>query len=508
VTERLFLDPPRNGEGDRREAVVEGVRPSTGLSWGPLHQPSAGPPPRSGEDLWRRISLRFLPFADAASADLPLPRLLRLSLFQVSVGMTLVLLNGTLNRVMIVELGVPAWAVALMIALPLLFAPARALIGHRSDHHRSALGWRRVPYIWFGTLLQFGGLALIPFALLLMSRPDVAGIGTAAALAAFLMTGAGLHTAQTAGLALATDLAPDHARPRAVALLYVMLLAGMVLTAFLIGGALRDFTPTKLVQLVQGAAVLTLVLNLIALWKQEARRPAFREPAPSFRDAWTHFTAEPGTARLLVAVGLGAAAFSMQDALLEPYGGELLGLSVGGTTELTGLWALGNLFGFAHAARQLGQGADPHRIAGLSGVVGLVAFVATLFAAPLSAALLLYAGAALIGLGAGLFMVGTLTAAMALSRDGLSGIALGAWGAVQASAAGLAIAIGGIARDLIGSAATEGALGGTLATRATGYGAVYLTEILLLFATLVALGPLVRREIAPPARFGLSQFPT
>lgn len=459
---------------------------------------------------WSRVATTWLPFADAASADLPLPRLLRLSLFQVSVGMTLVLLNGTLNRVMIVELGVPAWAVALMISLPLLFAPARALIGHRSDHHRSVLGWRRVPFIWLGTMLQFAGLALMPFALLLMSRPDVAAVGTVGALFAFLLTGAGLHTAQTAGLALATDLAPEDARPRAVALLYVMLLAGMVLTAFVIGGALRDFTPTRLIQLVQGAAVVTMVLNLVALWKQEARRPRtiHNRPAPRFDEAWRRFTAETGTPRLLVATGLGAAAFSMQDALLEPYGGELLGLSVGGTTELTGLWALGNLLGFAHAARQLGTGGDPHRIAGLGGVIGICAFLSVLFAAPVQGALLLYAGATLIGLGAGLFMVGTLTSAMALAKDGNSGIALGAWGAVQASAAGLAIAVGGIGRDLIGGAAAGGAFGSTLATRATGYGAIFVLEVVLLFATLVALGPLVRREIAAPGRFGLSQFPT
>ena len=100
------------------------------------------------------IDSRFLPFADAASADLPLHRLLRLSLFQVSVGMALALLNGTLNRVMIVELNVPVWLVSTMIALPLLFAPFRALMGYHSDQHRSVLGWRRVPYIWFGTLLQ------------------------------------------------------------------------------------------------------------------------------------------------------------------------------------------------------------------------------------------------------------------------------------------------------------------------------------------------------------------
>src|SRR5664279_1911761 len=94
---------------------------------------------------WIRISPRFLPFADAATPELPLGRLLRLSLFQVSVGMAAVLLIGTLNRVMIVELGVPAWIVASMLALPLLFAPLRTLIGFRSDQHRSVLGWRRVP---------------------------------------------------------------------------------------------------------------------------------------------------------------------------------------------------------------------------------------------------------------------------------------------------------------------------------------------------------------------------
>jgi hypothetical protein len=92
---------------------------------------------------WARLGPRFLPFADAATPDLPLSRLLRLSLFQVSVGMALVLLIGTLNRVMIVELGVSAGLVGTMISLPLIFAPFRALIGFRSDTHTSALGWRR-----------------------------------------------------------------------------------------------------------------------------------------------------------------------------------------------------------------------------------------------------------------------------------------------------------------------------------------------------------------------------
>jgi len=470
---------------------------------------------------WNRLGTRFLPFADAATEDLPLGRILRLSLFQVSVGMAAVLLTGTLNRVMIVELGMSASLVAVMVSLPLLFAPLRTLIGFKSDHHASLLGWKRVPYIWFGTLLQFGGLAILPFALLVMTGGGTgpAFIGHMGAVAGFLLVGAGMHTTQTAGLALATDLAPEHARPRVVALLYVMLLIGTMISAIVIGRLLTNFTPTRLVQIVQGAAALTMILNVIALWKQEARNraaTAVRAIQPAFREIWAVFIARPKTMRLLVTVGLGAAAFTMQDVLLEPYGGQVLGLSVGATTALTALWAVGMLSGFAYAARNLGEGGgDPHRLAGFGGVAGIGAFLLVLFAGPLHSVALLEIGATFIGLGGGLFSVGTLTAAMAISDeealDGRTGLALGAWGAVQATCAGLAIAVGAFARDLVSNAAIAGRLGPTLAGPSTGYAFVYSTEIVLLFATLIALGPLVRNDTTQPVagstRFGLTEFP-
>ena len=467
---------------------------------------------RPASSFWQTLGTRFLPFADAASTDLPLGRLLRLALFQISVGVAVVLLNGTLNRVLIVELGTPTWIVALMIGLPLLFAPFRALIGHRSDHHRSVLGWRRVPYIWFGTLGQFGGLAIMPFALILLTRPDTFAIGVAASSLAFLLTGAGMHVTQTAGLALATDLASEDKRPRVVALLYVMLLIGMVLAAFTIGNLLRDFTATKLVQVIQGAALLTIVLNIIALWKQEPRTRSTRsagQDSPAFTAVLADFTSQPQAKRLLAAIGVGAMAFAMQDALLEPYGGEILGLAVGSTTALTGSWALGALVAFAHSARKLAGGADPLRLAGLGAVVGIAAFLMALFAAPLGSVPLLFVGAGLIGFGTGLFSVGTMIAAMQLARDGASGLALGVWGAVQASAAGLGVALGGMIRDGMTWVAMHDGVGATLANRATGYATVYLLEVVLLLAALIALGPVVGRS-RPLAsrRFGLGDFPT
>ncbi|MGB7373936.1 BCD family MFS transporter [Pontixanthobacter sp.] len=473
----------------------------------------------SSVNFWQSVGARFLPFADAASNTLPLARILRLALFQVSVGIAAVLLNGTLNRVMIVELETPAWVVALMIAIPLLIAPFRALIGYRSDTHISVLGWRRVPYIWFGTMAQFGGLAIMPFALVLLTRPDTFPVGLGACCLSFLLTGAGMHVTQTAGLALATDIAAEDKRPSVVALLYVMLLAGMMLAAFTIGNLLADFSTTRLVQVIQGAAALTIILNIAALWKQEARHTALITADivnPGFFTMWASFTGQPNAKRLLLAIGVGAMAFAMQDALLEPYGGEILGLSVGSTTSLTGAWALGALIAFAFCAKRLPGGSDPLRLAGFGVVAGVVAFLITLFAGPLAMPPMLFAGAAAIGFGTGLFSVGTMIAAMSLAQDGSAGMALGAWGAVQASAAGLGIALGGLIRDGMTQIAMSSAMGTTLADRGTGYSAVYTLEVVLLLITLLVLGPIVGQAIgfnqskSSAARRGLElqEFPT
>jgi BCD family chlorophyll transporter-like MFS transporter len=467
---------------------------------------------------WLHVGPGFLPFADAASAELPLGRLLRLSLFQVSVGMAMALLVGTLNRVMILELGVPAWLVAAMVALPVLFAPLRTLIGFRSDTHRSHLGWKRVPYLWFGTLMQFGGLAIMPFALLVLSGDGQgpAWVGLVGASLAFLLVGAGMHTTQTAGLALATDLAPEATRPRVVALMFVMLLVGMAASSIAFGLLLSPFGQLKLVQVIQGAGLLTMVLNLIALWKQEARNPTATRhdaPRPDFKASWRAFVREGRNRRYLVAVGLGSAAFSMQDIVLEPYGGEVLHLAVGATSLLTALLATGALAAFALAARQLQRGSDPHRLAAFGGLVGIGAFAAVIFAAPLESATLFRIGSLFIGFGGGLFSVSLLTVAMGLERPDRIGLAIGAWGAVQATCSGLAIAFGGALRDVVAGLATQGALGEAMALPSVGYSVVYHLEILMLFATLVVLGPLVRpgaaRGDAPhPVRpFGLAEFP-
>ncbi len=468
---------------------------------------------------WNSVGTRYLPIADATSAELPLARLLRLSLFQVSVGMSVALVVGTLNRVMIVELGVSARLVAIMVALPLVFAPARALIGFRSDTHVSVLGWRRVPYLWIGTMLQFGGLAIMPFALLLLSG-DGGGhappwAGPFAAGCAFLLTGAGLHTVQTVGLALATDIAPERSRPQVVTVLCMMLLVGVLASSLVFGVLLARFSEMRLIQVIQGAAVATVLLNGCALWKQEPRAASVprdaADPSPGFADAWRLLGRTVQARRRLWVVGLGTVAFSLQDVLLEPYGGQVLALPVAATTALTALLAAGGLCGFGVAFRCLGRGMDRYRVAAIGALVGLAAFAAVSFAAPVQSAALFAFGVALIGGGGALFAVGTLSGAVDAAGGASAGLALGTWGAVQAFAAGAAIALGGLLRDAVATLSAQGALGDTLTGPAVGYQAVYALEVALLFATLVVIGPLVRFASHPPAaalgRAGLTVGP-
>ena len=444
------------------------------------------------------LGTKYLPFSDVATPDVPLRQLLRLSLFQVTVGMALVMLIGTLNRVMIVELAVPATLVAVMLALPLLFAPFRTLIGYKSDVHVSALGLRRIPYIWKGTLCQFGGFAIMPFALLVLSGYGEAvdaprWIGLSSAALAFLLVGAGLHIVQTVGLALATDLVKEEDQPKVVGLMYVMLLLGMVVSALVFGALLENYTPGRLIQVIQGCAVTTVTLNIIAVWKQETRsreraaQMKLATPQP-FQEAWTELTQTAGVMRLLVVICLGTFGFGMADVLLEPYGGQALGMSVADTTKLTALFATGTLLGFGLASRLMSRDTVPVNLAMTGAGVGIPGFAMIIFASMGGGVFSFIVGTFLIGLGTGLFGHATLTATMRAAPKERVGLALGAWGAAQACAAGIGVALAGAVRDLV--VGLQGPTGNTIQTP---YNVVFLIEVVALLAAVAVIWPMLKR---------------
>ena len=468
-----------------------------------------------------KISKNILPFSDAGSVNFSLYQLLRLSLFQISVGMATVMLAGTLNRVMIVELLVPASLVAIMIAIPVLIAPLRTFYGHKSDTYKSFIGWKRIPYMWFGSLFQFGGLAIMPFAIIILSGDQTVGpswAGEVLVAIAFLFTGIGMHITQTVGLALAADRATKENRPRVVALLYFMFLFGMGISAVVIGILLADFSKLRLIQVVQGSAVLTLILNLVAVWRQEQIiiNQQKNDKSEKFFLSWKKFISDRKTNSLIWVVFWGTLAFSMQDVLLEPYGGQILGLSVSETTNLTGVWALGALLGLALAANNSKKTVSSVSNAMTALLIGIVGFSAIIFSSPMQFPFLYFLGTLFIGFGTGLFSVSLLIIAMALSsKTNLgSGFILGSWGAAQAIGAGLGIAVGGILRDVVNKIALSGYLGSTFENNSIGYIFVYHLEILFIFITLIVLGMLSqeinKRKIKDHDQksFGLTEIPS
>jgi BCD family chlorophyll transporter-like MFS transporter len=297
---------------------------------------------------------------------------------------------------------------------------------------------------------------------------------------------------QTVGLALATDLVPERDQPRVVGLMYVMLLVGMAASALIFGWLLRDYSPLRLIQVIQGVAVVTVALNLLCLWKQEPRdrtRAMQTGPQPEFRSAWAAFASRAGAVRLLVVIGLGTAGFGMADVLMEPYGGQVLGMSVAQTTQLTAVLAAGGVLGFGLASRVLMQGADPTRFASLGALVGVPAFAAVIVAAFVQITPVFVAGTFLAGFGAAVFSHGTLVAAMRAAPREQVGLALGSWGAVQATAMGIAVMLGGVARDVLMAA------GGPEMPPQFAYVPVFAFEMLLLVLALVVAAPVLRARI-------------
>jgi MFS transporter, BCD family, chlorophyll transporter len=270
--------------------------------------------------------------------------------------------------------------------------------------------------------------------------------------------------------------------------MYVMLLVGMIVSAFAYGALLEAYSPGRLVQVIQGTAVVTIVLNGIAMWKQEARnraRAQTPQPVTSFSQAWARLAARPGVLRLLVVIALGTAGFGMADVLLEPFGGQVLQMTVAQTTRLTVVLAFGSLLGFGLASRWLGRSV----VAATGAAVGVPAFLLVLVSAlALSVPLLLVATLA-AGFGAGLFGHGTLTATMRSAPRDQIGLSLGAWGAVQTTAAGVAIAIGGVIRDAMLL------MPGEVIASAGPYIPVFALEVGLLALALIAAWPLVRKAV-------------
>ena len=439
-------------------------------------------------------------------------KVLRLGLFQFGMGLTLAPITGTLNRVLIDNLRISAALVAFLIAIHYFVSPIRALIGYRSDQGRAKGRWR-TPYIVAGAILTFGGLANAPISLLLLSGQGSLPFSIALVVCTliFLAYGVGVNIVETAYLALVSDLTPPKERGRVLAVLWMMLVLGTIVSSVLLGNLLLDYSDERLIAILKSSAVAFILLTFLSLWKQERLRPdgtviGFHDTITvrmSLGDSLRLLGSQRVLRRLFVVLFIATAAFASHDVLLEPYGGQVLKMSVSATTRLTGLWGLAMLLAIPAAGWLLWRGFSPVLPIVLGCAVGALGFLIVSVASDAALVTPFRSGVWLIGMGRGLFIVGSVALVMALSDRNHAGLFLGLWGVMQALAQGVGAVGGGLARDLAQSWTGGVVLGYTFVYGAAPFGLL----IALLIIITQRLGRQVQAGAAASPWSGLQDIP-
>ena len=441
-------------------------------------------------------SSRPLPSRPGAGLGL----ILRLGLVQAMLGSIVVLTTSTINRVMVVELALPALVPGLLVALHHAVQATRPRMGYGSD-----VGRRRTPWIVGGmAVLGLGGFgAAVGTA---WAATD-AFAGLVLAALSFVAVGLGVSAAGTSLLALLARQVDPPRRATAAAVVWVMMIAGFAMTAGLAGRFLDPFTPTRLVAVSGTVSLLAVAIAAAALWRLETVAPATAVPAanrqqflPALRQVWS----EPEARRFTIFVFVSMLAYSTQDLILEPFAGLLFGLTPGQTTQLSGVQHGGTLAGMLLAALA------GRRIGGLSTgslqswtvggcLASAVALLGLVFAGALAPHWPLHANVFALGAANGAFSIAAIGSMMGLAgqgREQREGTRLGLWGAAQA--------IGFAAGGLFGAAASDVARA-LLGSPGAGYASVFLLEAAMFVAAaaLAARITLVRRDTpVPAAAFG------
>jgi BCD family chlorophyll transporter-like MFS transporter len=379
--------------------------------------------------------------------------IVRLGLVQTALGAIVVLTTSTLNRVMVVELALPAMLPGVLVALHYAVQVLRPRLGYGSD-----VGGRRTPWIVGGmAVLAVGGVAAA-VATAWMATNAAAGIVLAAA--AFLLIGAGVGASGTSLLVLLAKRVDAARRPAAATIVWVMMIAGFIVTAGVAGALLDPFSPARLVAVTAGVSGIAFVMTLAAIWNVEGPRtvtPAqVPQPQTSFRAALTEVWAEPESRRFTVFVFVSMLAYSAQDLILEPFAGSVFGLTPGQSTQLAGVQHAGVLAGMLLVAcAGTGIGGPRWGSMRLWSIGGCIASALALLA--LAAAgftgivLLLRIAVFALGVANGAFAVSAIGSMMNLvgrGRESREGVRMGLWGAAQAIAFGLGGFAGTLASDV------------------------------------------------------------
>lgn len=426
---------------------------------------------------------------DLRGAPLSWAGIVRLGLVQTALGAIVVLTTSTLNRIMVVELALPALLPGALVALHYVVQLMRPRMGYGSD-----AGGARTPWIVGGMATLAAGGTLAACAVAAMAEFPFAG--TALAVLAFVLIGLGVGAAGTSLLALLAKRVAPERRPAAATIVWMMMIAGFAVTAGTAGKFLDPYSAERLVAVTAAVSAGAFVLALIAV--RGVERGTTSAPATAaagttaFRAALAQVWREPAARRFTVFVFVSMLAYSMQDLILEPFAGAVFGYTPGESTQLAGLQHAGVFAGMlvvalaASGMRRIGS----LRVWATGGCVAsglcLVGISAAGFVGP---GWPLQANVFALGVANGAFAVAAIGLMMDLAgegRGGREGTRVGLWGAAQAIAFGL----GGFAGTALSDFAHA-----FVAESGIAYASVFAFE-----AALFAMSAVLAYGIARPTR--------
>ncbi len=400
---------------------------------------------------------------------------IQLALIHVAVAMTLVPINSTLNRVMIKEMALSATLVSILAALPYLFSPIQVAIGSFSERH-PIFGYRRTPYILIGLLLTVAGLALAPTVVFIM--PQQLGLGLFLSALVFGAWGMGYNFASVSYLSLASELSGEKGRSRTIAVMWFVMIIGIIVTAAVLSVLLKNYSPQVLQKSFLAVAAASLFLGLLGLIKLEPRvKQALKTPAKEDRTSWKDLLREifasSQVRAFFIYLTLLLAAILGQDVLLEPFGAEAFGLTVQATTRITSIWGVCVLVALV-LANVLERKISKKKVANLSAWVAAFGFLLITLSGFLKNMSVFYSGVIFLGLGTGASTVSNLSLMLDMTTRQV-GLFIGAWGVANALSRFLGTLIGGVVRD-IATRLFENAV--------YGYLTVFIIELMMLLISI------------------------
>lgn len=405
----------------------------------------------------------------------------RLGLAQLSLGAIVVLTTSTLNRVMVIELMLPALLPGLLVALHYAVQMLRPRMGYGSD-----MMGRCTPWILGGmSVLGLGGI-LAATATTVMADSVMAG--TLLAVIAFALIGLGVSASGTSVLVLLAKRVEDDRRAAAATIVWIMMIMGLAMTAGIAGQLLDPYSHERLLLIATVVSISAILITVAALYKLEGAAGSIATPtaddAPkvSFTQALREVWSENAARRFTVFVFMSMLAFSAQDLILEPFAGIVFHFTPGETTTLSGLQHSGVLAGMvlcAFACGRFGQRFIGLQFGSLRAwtVGGCIASSLALFGLVVAGLIggdyPIRLNVFLLGAFNGAFSIAAIASMMRLAGEGRGhreGTRVGLWGAAQAIAFGIGGLIGAAASDLTRRVIDDPGLA---------YGAVFFAEACL-----------------------------